>query len=251
MDKILCYEKKKVYYLCMKDGVHQVKVLGGKAWLHFDGYCFREPKLDNVDIELKVAGRDDTVVTRCALWSSYEDAAKHPMQLPRYDFGDKDHKVDMESLWNEIMARNTWFSAPKTLDTTNGVRNYNPTVWYWNGIKAVSESILEPYTINGNMGLRVNLDTLEVISNACIVINHPGNLYPTKDACEAVNKCALFTFDDTEDDEDFAEKKREEFREYVVHHCPGFEDKIDWTYFENLESMPANLAIQVEVWVNY
>ena len=76
--------------------------------------------------------------------------------------------------------------------------------------------------------------------------------YLTKEACDEAHEFDfdVVEFEDEEPDEDdFAEQKREEFRDYVAHHCPGFEDRIDWEYFMNLKSMPENLAMQVENWM--
>lgn len=74
--------------------------------------------------------------------------------------------------------------------------------------------------------------------------------FVTEQECrEAHGVDDVVEFEDEEPDEDdFAEQKREEFRDYVAHHCPGFEDRIDWEYFMNLKSMPENLAMQVENW---
>ena len=36
-----------------------------------------------------------------------------------------------------------------------------------------------------------------------------------------------------------------------VHHCPGFEGKIEWEYFQAYKTMPWNLSQQVKFWSNY
>lgn len=54
-----------------------------------------------------------------------------------------------------------------------------------------------------------------------------------------------------EEEDDFAKQKRDEFCEYVKHHCPGFEDKIEWEYFQAYKTMPWNLSQQVKFWSNY
>lgn len=71
--------------------------------------------------------------------------------------------------------------------------------------------------------------------------------YPTIEQCIADNRVTVVDFDE-EDNEDFAEQKREEFREYVAHHAPDFEDKINWEYFQNSKSMPWNLSEQIRLW---
>lgn len=206
MAKILCYDTDKIYYLCMEDGVHQVKVLSGDAWLHFNGYCFQEPRLEYCNVMVRVAGKKDNVSTRCKLWNSYEEAAANPQCLAKYDVYGNMPDVDAPMLWQEVMKRNTWFSAPKTLNTTNGVHNYNPQSWYWNGVQAKCVSVLESFTTSGNdRGLHIDLDTLEVISGTYEAKKY--KLYPTKEACEAENKCPLFTFDDENVEEPSKEER--------------------------------------------
>lgn len=55
----------------------------------------------------------------------------------------------------------------------------------------------------------------------------------------------------TEEGDDFAKQKHDEFYAYVKHHCPGFEDKIEWEYFQAYKTMPWNLSQQVKFWSNY
>ena len=50
-------------------------------------------------------------------------------------------------------------------------------------------------------------------------------------------------------DEDFAEDKREEFTDFVENVLPGCSDRIDWSYFENLDTMENNLITQVRCWM--
>lgn len=94
---------------------------------------------------------------------------------------------------------------------------------------------------------------VDVLQRSCDIsgigsIHNPTKWYLTKEACE---QKSVFEFaDDDNSDEDFAERKREEFREYVAHHAPDFEDKIDWEYFMNEKSMPWNLSEQIRVWMS-
>ena len=79
--------------------------------------------------------------------------------------------------------------------------------------------------------------------------NKFNRFYQTAEECRENNTPKIMMLDD-EDDEEFAERKRDEFYEYVAHHCPGFENEIDWEYFYNLRPMSENLAEQVRVWTN-
>lgn len=54
-----------------------------------------------------------------------------------------------------------------------------------------------------------------------------------------------------EEGDDFAKQKHDEFYAYVKHYCPGFEDKIEWEYFQAYKTMPWNLSQQVKFWSNY
>lgn len=79
--------------------------------------------------------------------------------------------------------------------------------------------------------------------------NKFNRFYQTAEECRENNTPKIMMLDD-EDDEEFAERKRDEFYEYVAHHCPGFENEIDWEYFYNLRPMSENLAEQVRAWTN-
>ena len=82
-------------------------------------------------------------------------------------------------------------------------------------------------------------------NNNVIPLEQLAMFYQTADECRAHHVPAVATIED-EDNEYFEEQKRKEFYDYAVHHCPGFEDKIDWGYFQSSESMPWNLAEQVK-----
>ena len=49
--------------------------------------------------------------------------------------------------------------------------------------------------------------------------------------------------------DDFAEEKREEFTDYVESVFPGYSSRIDWDYFDNIDTMENNLMTQVHWWV--
>lgn len=120
---------------------------------------------------------------------------------------------------------------------------YTFSRWYWDGGMAREAEM----TFNEILCDKDGLHLLGM--HFCRVSYEAVTTYATKEECEAQNTMQVVEFEDEEpDEEDFAEQKREEFRDYVAHHCPGFEDKIDWEYFMNLKSMPENLAMQVENW---
>lgn len=71
----------------------------------------------------------------------------------------------------------------------------------------------------------------------------------TAKQCREANKPKIVMLD--EEGDDFAKQKHDEFYAYVKHHCPGFEDKIEWEYFQAYKTMPWNLSQQVKFWSNY
>lgn len=73
--------------------------------------------------------------------------------------------------------------------------------------------------------------------------------YQTAEQCREANKPKIVMLD--EEGDDFAKQKHDEFYAYVKHHCPGFEDKIEWEYFQAYNTMPWNLSQQVKFWSNY
>lgn len=50
---------------------------------------------------------------------------------------------------------------------------------------------------------------------------------------------------------DFFAKRNERREAFGGNHCPGFEDKIEWEYFQAYNTMPWNLSQQVKFWSNY
>lgn len=70
----------------------------------------------------------------------------------------------------------------------------------------------------------------------------------TAEQCRKANKPKIVMLDEEEDD--FAKQKRDEFYAYVKHHCPGFEDKIEWEYFQKNNTMPWNLSRQITNWID-
>ena len=49
--------------------------------------------------------------------------------------------------------------------------------------------------------------------------------------------------------ESFAEDKREEFTDFVEKVFPGYGSRIDWDYFDNIDTMENNLMTQVHWWM--
>lgn len=78
---------------------------------------------------------------------------------------------------------------------------------------------------------------------------HFRRFYQTSKQCREANKPKIVMLD--EEGDDFAKQKHDEFYAYVKHHCPGFEDKIEWEYFQAYKTMPWNLSQQVKFWSNY
>jgi hypothetical protein len=139
-------------------------------------------------------------------------------------------QIDIENFSNKYMSHLNW----------DGI---SFSGWIWDGSKPVRRSPRE--VING---VRLEKDKSSVLllrNNNVIPLEQFARFYRTADECRADHVPAVATIED-EDNEYFEEQKRKEFYDYVVHHCPGFEDKIDWEYFQSLESMPSNLAEQVK-----
>lgn len=118
--------------------------------------------------------------------------------------------------------------------------HYFMKCYTWNGYEAVSH-ILGFTDFHG---------TYDYLTDSFDYwVGYKNKHYPTLEQCVADNKVTFVDFDEDED-EDFAEQKREEFHEYVAHHAPDFEDKIDWEHFMNEKSMPWNLSEQIRVWMS-
>ena len=134
----------------------------------------------------------------------------------------------------DVMVERNIMSAHHDYDSRYLMKCYT-----WNGYQAVRH-------ILGATDFHGTYDYLTDSFEYCV--NYKNKYYPTLEQCIADNKVSFVDFD--KDDEDFSEQKREEFREYVAHHAPDFEDKIDWEYFMNEKSMPWNLSEQIKVWMS-
>lgn len=118
--------------------------------------------------------------------------------------------------------------------------------WLWDGSRPVKRAAREP--------LRV----CEIYGGEVTFVDYSGNeydaeyfqrFYQTAEQCRAAHKPKIVMLD--EEGDDFAKQKHDEFYAYVKHHCPGFEDKIEWEYFQAYKTMPWNLSQQVKFWSNY
>lgn len=167
---------------------------------------------------------EEKITVRNRIYKTVEDAAKeiNPVSC---------NCLDMQSFSQKYLSHFMW----------NGIQFSG---WLWDGSRPVQRAPRE------------SLKACEIYMGKLTFIDYPGNMYDaehfqrfyqTAEMCRKDHTPSIAMLDD-EDEENFAEKKREEFYEYVAHHCPGFEDKIDWMYFQNLDTMPNNLAEQVRVW---
>lgn len=113
------------------------------------------------------------------------------------------------------------------------------TGWIWDGARPERKATREC------------LSACEVRGDGVSLIDRHGNIYDidkfsrfyqTREECMRANKPVIVMMDD-EDKGD--EGSRDMFYEYVKHHCPGFEDKIEWGRFVAEKGMPWNLSDQV------
>lgn len=141
------------------------------------------------------------------------------------------NKIDMETFSNKYLRHLLW----------DGIQF---TGWVWDGSKPKKYATRE------------SLKTCVIRQGKVELIDYNGNVYDidqfqrfyqTADECRRNHTPNISMLDD-DDDKDLT-NKRDEFYEYVKHHCPGFESKIDWEYFKNNCTMPENLAKQVRVWM--
>lgn len=145
-------------------------------------------------------------------------------------------------LW-DILHEEIYPNIGNNLTAKNFHRPGYASAWRWD--KANLEAICTNVEYEGSIDVLAR--TIHV--DAILYSYNPTKWYLTKEACENDNKPQVFEFDDdNSDEEDFAEQKREEFREYVAHHAPGCEKMIDWEHFYNNKSMPENLSTQIFCW---
>lgn len=118
--------------------------------------------------------------------------------------------------------------------------------WLWDGSRPVKRATREPLRVCKIYGGKV---TFVDYSGNEYYAEHFRRFYQTAKQCREAHKPKIVMLD--EEGDDFAKQKRDEFCEYVKHHCPGFEDKIEWEYFQAYKTMPWNLSQQVKFWSNY
>lgn len=169
-----------------------------------------------------------------------KEAVKYNTWMPKL-YPNKECKMNTELKlrlysWHvrDVMVERNIMSAHHDYDSRYLMKCYT-----WNGYQAVRH-ILGVTDFHG---------TYDYLTDSFDYwVGYTNKHYPTLEQCVADNKVTFVDFE--EDNEDFAEQKREEFREYVAHHAPDFEDKIDWEYFMNEKSMPWNLSEQIKVWMS-
>lgn len=167
---------------------------------------------------------EEKITVRNCIYKTVEDAAKETNSVPC-------NGLDMQRFSQKYLSHLIW----------NGIQFCG---WLWDGSKPIQRVPRENLkACEIYMGELTFIDRHENMYDA----KHFQRFYQTAEMCRKDHAPNIAMLDD-EDEEDLAEKKREEFYKYVAHHCPGFEDKIDWEYFYNLRSMPENLAEQVRVW---
>lgn len=118
--------------------------------------------------------------------------------------------------------------------------------WLWDGLRPVKRATREPLRVCKIYGGKV---TFVDYSGNEYYAEHFRRFYQTAKQCREANKPKIVMLD--EEGDDFAKQKHDEFYAYVKHHCPGFEDKIEWEYFQAYKTMPWNLSQQVKFWSNY
>lgn len=117
--------------------------------------------------------------------------------------------------------------------------------WLWDGSRPVKRATRELLRICKIYGGEV---TFVDYSGNEYYAEHFRRFYQTAEQCRKANKPKIVMLDEEEDD--FAKQKRDEFYAYVKHHCPGFEDKIEWEYFQKNNTMPWNLSRQITNWID-
>lgn len=160
------------------------------------------------------------------IYKTAEDAAKEANPI-QYEM------LNIESFSLRYLQHLVW----------DGVQFYG---WLWDGSRPVKRATREPLRVCEIYGGEV---TFVDYSGNEYYAEHFRRFYQTAEQCREANKPKIVTLD--EEEGDFAKQKRDEFCECVKHHCPGFEGKIEWEYFQAYKTMPWNLSQQVKFWSNY
>ena len=166
------------------------------------------------------------VASNISIYTTVQDATqeRNAIALNKINIENFSKKYLLHLLWNGIQ-----FSG-----------------WLWDGSRPICRTPRE--RLKGGVIHQGEIEFIDCQGNVYDA-NKFNRFYQTAEECRENNTPKIMMLDD-EDDEEFAERKRDEFYEYVAHHCPGFENEIDWEYFYNLRPMSENLAEQVRVWTN-
>lgn len=166
------------------------------------------------------------VASNISIYTTVQDATqeRNAIALNKINIENFSKKYLLHLLWNGIQ-----FSG-----------------WLWDGSRPICRTPRE--RLKGCVIHQGEIEFIDCQGNVYDA-NKFNRFYQTAEECRENNTPKIVMLDD-EDDEEFAERKRDEFYEYVAHHCPGFENEIDWEYFYNLRPMSENLAEQVRAWTN-
>lgn len=212
---------------------------GTRVYFHDDG-VIREAEYRSMEVIHNGLG----IITKHLFWCGKQTGFKtlkgdHRFVYPTIEDAYQERnristqQIDMGDFSKKYMSHLNW----------NGI---SFSGWIWDGAKPVLRSPSLPH--GRIIGIHVEKDkpSMAILNNNnTIPLEQLARFYQAADECRADHIPAVATIED-EDNEYFEEQKRKEFYDFVVHHCPGFEDKIDWEYFQSSESMPWNLAEQVK-----
>lgn len=167
---------------------------------------------------------EEIITTRIPIYKTVEDAAQeiNPVRC---------EVLDMQWFSLRYLSHFIW----------DGIQFYG---WLWDGSRPIKRTPRE------------RLKVVEIYEGEITFIDYDGNeydaecfqrFYQTAESCREANKPKIVMLDE---EGGFVKQKREDFYEYVKHHCPGFEDNIKWESFKADASMPWNLTEQIRSWTN-
>lgn len=169
---------------------------------------------------------EERITTRVSIYKTAEDAAQEINPV-------KCEILNIESFSLRYLSHIIW----------DGIQFYG---WIWDGSRPVKRAVRESLRVCEIYGCEITF--IDYHGNRYNIENF-RRFYQTAAQCREANKPNIVMLDEEEDA--FAAEKRDEFCEYVKHYCPGFEDKIEWKYFQAYKTMPWNLSQQVTFWSNY
>lgn len=209
---------------------------GERVFIHRNG-TIREAEYRGIIVKYTSDLRNDTMVEYIFWFGSKLDENKINTNISLYKTAEDAtwetnpilfETLDMESFSLRFLPHLIW----------NGIQFCG---WLWDGSRPIKKATREPLRI------------CEIRNENVVFIDYNGNIYDaehfqrfyqTAEKCRKENKPKIVMLDEEEDDS--AKQKRDEFYKYVKHHCPGFEDKIDWKCFREDNTMPWNLSQQVK-----